>query len=216
MKTTSQLGIPLLLIPLIFDGCAGTRDSRTAKAQGTAIGAVSGGALGFLAGSLLSKDGDGAVAGSVIGATAGGAIGYAFGTSVAKRKEKHASAEEWLRQEIALTKKANDDLQAYNQTLASEITALEMRVQKANEAGSQSQIVTARNEVKKARVAAAKRSALEKQIALDTKDVLADPQAQSVAPIYSAYKGEAARLDQASTERTKLFDRLIHLEQTLP
>lgn len=215
MQIIRQLALPLIAILMVFQGCAGTQDGRTAQAQGTTIGAVSGGALGFLAGSLLSHDGEGAAAGTMIGATAGGAIGYAIGTSVANRKEKYASTEAWLQQEIALTKQANEDLQAYNQTLASEITALEKRLKKAKEAESRAQIASIRNAVEKVRAEAAKRSTVEKRIALDTKDVLADTQAKTASANYSAYKAEAVRFEQNFSERTALLERLASLEQTL-
>jgi hypothetical protein len=215
MHTIRQQGLALLAFPLMFQGCANSQDGRTAQAQGTTIGAVSGGALGFLAGALLSNDSDSPAAGAVIGAAAGGAVGYAIGTSVAQRKEKYASAESWLNQEITLAKQANKELEAYNQTLAAEITALAERIEKAKAAENRSQIASLRKAVEKARAAAVKRTTEEKRIALDTKDVLADTQAKTVSASFTTYKAEAARFEQAVSERTALLDRLASLEQTL-
>jgi membrane protein YqaA with SNARE-associated domain len=215
MQIIRRKALPLFAIPLIFQGCATSQDGRTTQAQSTLIGSVSGGALGFLAGSLLSDDSDSAAAGAVIGAAAGGAVGYAIGTDIAKRKQRYASTEAWLQQETAMTKQANDELLAYNQTLATEITALEKRVKKAREAESKAQIASIKNAVEKIRAAATKRATVEKQIALDTKNVVADSQAKTASTNYSAYKVEAARFDQACSERTALLDRLSSLAQTL-
>lgn len=215
MKLSCPQILILAAIPLLLPGCATSQDGRTAQAQATAIGTVSGGALGFLAGSLLSKDSDGAAVGTLIGAAAGGAVGYAYGTSVAKRKEKYASTEAWLQQEIALTHQANTQIQAHNQTLAAEITALEQRAKKAREAQDKAQIASIKNAVEKIRASATKQASTEKRVALDIKDVLADSQAKNATADYASYKTEAVQFDRAIAERGVLLTRLASLEQSL-
>ena len=71
--------------------------------QGVAIGAIAGGALGYLAGGRSGKS-------AAIGAGVGGVVGGVFGTLVAKSQKAFASKEDQLKQLNANAQKQNADL----------------------------------------------------------------------------------------------------------
>ena len=217
MHNTSRI-IPSILciawIPVLFQGCATSSDGRKAQTQGTVIGAVAGGALGFVVGSVLS-DGDGAVAGTVIGAAAGGALGYALGTSIAKRKEKYATAEAWLQQELVLAKQANTQVQGRNKAMSDQLSALELRAKKAHEQGQPTELAAVKKEIGKLKSESNKQAAEESRFAMDIKEVLADNQAKLASADYAAYKQQAAMFDHAISERGTLLNRLASLDSSL-
>src|SRR5215471_7696135 len=116
MKTTSarhiyRLGVAVvLLLTLVFTGCATQED--TARAQGTGIGAGIGAAVGAGLGYAL-----GGAQGALIGAGLGAAGGYMYADQVAKRHEMLKGKEQDLNTRIAFAEAVNSDTRSYNQRL---------------------------------------------------------------------------------------------------
>src|SRR5215468_7517302 len=109
MKTTSarhiyRLGVAVvLLLTLVFTGCATQED--TARAQGTGIGAGIGAAVGAGLGYALGGA-QGALIGAGVGAGLGAAGGYMYADQVAKRHEMLKGKEQDLTRASRLPKRS--------------------------------------------------------------------------------------------------------------
>lgn len=125
MRKHCALVITLLFTLNILGGCANIKDDSTrTKTESTGIGAAGGAAIGGLIGAIIGGK-KGALLGAALGAAAGGTAGYAYGSHVAGQKEKYASEEEWLNACIAQAKAANQEMATYNQSLTTQIGAIQ-------------------------------------------------------------------------------------------
>jgi len=212
MKPHSSLAVSLLLVvaTLFNTGCAETRDGRKTQAQGTAIGAAGGAILGALVG-VASGNRRNVGGYAAAGAVAGGAAGFAYGTVVAKRKARYARAEQWLDQEIALARRANNRAYAYNSSLKSRLANLQARAKAARTAGNRAAV---KSEIAQLQRGAAQQARSEAQTETDVKAVLGDSQARS-ANNYGSYQKEANAFHKAKSERGELLDRLASLDNSL-
>lgn len=133
------------LIIMSTTQCANTSDGRLAQAQGTGIGALIGGGLGY------------AVAGprgAAWGAGIGAATGMAYGTHVANQKAKYKSTEDWLDACIAQAQTKRREAIAYNNKLNTRLASLQREVKTAVAAGDKSKLASLKREIRTERTAA--------------------------------------------------------------
>jgi predicted RNase H-like nuclease (RuvC/YqgF family) len=126
MKRSLLRIVALLLMVTLIAGCATTDSGRT-KAQGAGFGALLLGTVGGIVGAVLGGE-KGAAIGAAAGVALGAAAGYAVGSCVASRKEKYANEEDRLDGETNVVTGYNNDLQACNQKVDSQIKELELQV----------------------------------------------------------------------------------------
>ncbi len=120
MKTHRNHLMLAAAITLSLSGCAMTDGART-KLEGTGLGAVAGGALGYLIG---GRDG------AAVGAILGGGVGYVVGNNVAQRKQQYASLEDGLDGEIAYYSELNRSVASTNQQISQEIAQLDKQTRR--------------------------------------------------------------------------------------
>lgn len=113
---TMKVCIVIVLICAVLPGCATMSDQNRTRAEGTGVGAVVGGLLGYAVGGGR---------GAAIGAVAGAGVGFLVGNEIAKRKQAYASTEDFLDAEISNTQEYNRTALAYNQKLSEDIAVLE-------------------------------------------------------------------------------------------
>ena len=102
----------------LLAGCAGMNDQQLTVAQGAGVGAV----LGGLLGAAVS---DNKTQGALIGAAAGGLIGAGIGSSIAERKARYASEEDFLVAEIQRNEEFISEADAENRQLYAELDRLD-------------------------------------------------------------------------------------------
>ena len=133
MKATAA---SLTLVTL--SGCASTSDGRLAQGQGTALGAIAGGLIGYALGGEQ---------GAIRGAALGGAAGFAYGSVIAKKKAQYASIEAFMQAEIAAAQSHNQAIASYNASLEQRIAGLERRARVAKANRDKAAITSIRTEV---------------------------------------------------------------------
>lgn len=128
----------LALGVLSTTSCSSMSDGTKTRAQGTAMGMLSGAALGALSGLIIGGNTKSVITGLAVGAAAGAIAGFAWGDSVVKQKEAYASMEQYvsdnnrqLSNRIAQTKQYNKKLQNQVAALKKEGKSLDQQ-QKAN------------------------------------------------------------------------------------
>lgn len=111
-----------VIMALSISGCASNEpmdDQTQTKSEGTVVGTLLGGALGY---AIDGKHG------AAIGGLLGAGAGYVVGNEVAKRKKQYANNEDFLDGEIAYVSKYNKNAAQYNSRLAKRIKKLNGRV----------------------------------------------------------------------------------------
>jgi len=202
---TWALLIALPMVSVFATGCANTVDGRRTQAQGTGIGAIAGGALGYMVGGGR---------GAAMGALVGGGIGMAYGSSVAKRKAKYAQAEQWLEQETLIARQANAKVYAYNRTLKGKLLALEQRVKAARASGDKVMLSSLKSEISHITQETNQFNTQQGQSAAELKQVMGDTQAQA-AGNFSSFQKEADAFNEATAERGRLIGRLASLQNSI-
>ena len=118
MKKIAKVLVVVLLVFALLPGCATMSDKNRTQAEGTGVGAVLGGLLGYAVGGGR---------GAAIGAAAGAGLGFLAGNEIAKRKQAYASTEDFLDAEIASTQEFNKTAIAYNAKLSKDVATLEQQ-----------------------------------------------------------------------------------------
>lgn len=196
----------MVMVALVFSGCANMSDGTRTKTEATALGAGGGALLGGLIGALAGGS-DAALVGAAVGAGVGGIAGFAYGTHVAKQKEKYASQEDWLDACIVSAEKVNRENRTYNKALAKEIDALEKETNSLS-------AVYARKKVKKdalkkekkkidARLADAQKTLKRSNFELEN---------QKIAQVDARKSGKSRQADQLDKEIAKLKATIAELE----
>lgn len=203
--TTWALCIALPAVSILTTGCANTADGRRTQAEGTGIGALAGGALGYMVGGGR---------GAAIGALVGGGIGMAYGTSVANRKAKYARAEQWLEQETLIARQANAKAYAYNKSLRNRIASLEQRVKAARMSGNKVMLSSLKSEISHITRETNQFNSQQVQAAEDVKQVMGDAQARA-AGNFGSFQKEADAFNEATAERGRLIGRLASLRDSI-
>jgi uncharacterized membrane protein YebE (DUF533 family) len=103
-------------------------------------GALTGAAIGGIAGAIIGNQSNRAWEGAAIGAAIGGLGGLAVGDHVAKKKAGYASQEAWLDACISRAEQVNADAVAYNRSLSSKIRSLESRLAAAKASGNKAEL----------------------------------------------------------------------------
>jgi hypothetical protein len=186
-------------------GCANTLDGRKTQAQGTGIGAIAGGALGYALGGSR---------GAAMGALIGGGLGMAYGTSVANRKAKYARAEQWLDQEILIARQANSKAYAYNRSLKTRLASIEQKVSTAKAVRDKAALHSLKSEISRIHEESRRFEHQQEQASADLKLVAGDPQARA-AQNYNALQKEADAFNEATAERGRLLGRLASLQNSI-
>ena len=200
-----------LTLVAFLSGCAETADGRKTQAQGTAIGAVGGAALGALIGVATGGGGQAAARGAIIGGSVGAAGGFAYGTHVAHQKAKYASAEQWLDRCIASARSANRRAYAYNHSLNQKIASLEARSRAAIAARDQAAARQIRGEV----VSLRKEASVEQQQVnreLEAQQGASGDKSARTASNYGAYNHEMGELRHTKAALSQNVGRLASLE----
>ncbi|MCW1922514.1 glycine zipper domain-containing protein [Luteolibacter arcticus] len=137
---SSLLPFAAVTVFAIFtNSCAQTADGRLAQGQGTAIGAVAGGLLGYAIGGQR---------GAVAGAALGGAGGFAYGSHIANKKAKYASTEKWLDDCIKDAESKRSDATAYNKKLDGRLAALQRDIRAARAANDTAKLKTLKGQIR--------------------------------------------------------------------
>lgn len=126
------------LISLSLSNCAQTADGRLAQGQGTGIGALGGGLLGYALGGR-----DGAIAGAALGGTAG----FAYGTHIANKKAQYSSTEKWLDACISDAESKRRSAVAYNNKLDGRLAQLQREIRSAKAANDRSKLAALKKEI---------------------------------------------------------------------
>jgi hypothetical protein len=204
-STNWALVFVLPAVCLFTTGCANTADGRKTQAQGAGIGAVAGGAIGYVLGGGR---------GASVGALIGGGIGMAYGTSVANRKAKYARAEQWLEQEILIAKQANSKAYSYNRSLKARIASIEQKVRVARAASDKRALSSLKSEISHISQESKQFDLQLGQAGADLKQVSGDPQARA-ADNYRSLQKEADAFNEATAERGRLMGRLASLQNSI-
>ncbi len=117
--------IAAAIMLLLLNGCA--TQGQQAKGEGTALGALLGGVVGA-AGGYLIDDEKGALIGAALGAAAGGVAGHSYADNITKRHEALSGHEYDLDARIRFAEGINQDTEAYNRQLASQLSELNQDV----------------------------------------------------------------------------------------
>lgn len=126
------------VLAIFTNSCAQTADGRLAQGQGTAIGAIAGGLLGYAIGGEQ---------GAVAGAALGGAGGFAYGTHIANKKAKYSSTELWLDDCIKDAETKRSAAAAYNQKLDGRLAALQREIRAARAANDKAKLNTLKQQI---------------------------------------------------------------------
>lgn len=205
IATTVTLLVALPSSSFLLTGCAPTADGQLAQQQGTAMGAIAGGALGYALGGKR---------GAMMGALIGGAAGFAVGTNVAQRKAKYARAEQWLNEEIKIARQANYRARAYNRSLQNQLAALEQKARVLRASGNKGGLQSLKAEISQVTNAARQFSSQQSQTAADVRQVLADSQARA-ANNFRSFQKEANDFNAGTAETGRLVGRLAALQNSI-
>ncbi len=203
--TSVTLVVALPASSLVLTGCAPTADGQLAQQQGTAMGAIAGGALGYALGGQR---------GAMMGALIGGAAGFAVGTNVAQRKAKYARAEQWLNEEIRIARQANNKARVYNRSLQNQLAALEQKARVLRASGNKAGLQSLKAEISQVANSARQFNSQQAQTATDVKQVMADSQARA-ATNFSSFQKEANDFKSGTAETGRLIGRLASLQNSI-
>jgi phage tail tape-measure protein len=198
--------VPAMLAGGALSGCSNMNEGDKTRAQGTGIGAGAGALIGGIIGYAAGGEdrGKGALIGAAIGAGVGGTAGYFYGDAVAKKKEKYAREEDFLRDEVASARQRREAAERENQRLTEEIAQLRTQRQQLG----QSNTDTAAERKKIEEQIAAEQKGVEQQIAY-SREVLnqtsdSDPQSQQLEQEITQLNGQLENLKRHREELARI------------